>query len=206
MTTVGRWSPSKIRDRIIDGTWVSETRYAMELITPTSITVVGSGSSASVVGLGSVDFSAVTSLSLNGVFSAEYDNYMISMRGVVSSGDLGIQMRMRLSGTDATGTNYTHQRLLAQSTTVSGVRSTSQTAAIVGLWSATLRNGDTAFVYGPNLAQPTAFRGVNAGTASSASIFDYASTHSLSTAYDGCTLFVGANNMTGNVAVYGLRG
>ena len=186
---------------------VESRRFGFELVKPSSVVVTGSGSeSATVSALGSVEFSAATGLSLNDVFSSGYDNYMVVMSGTSSAGDLGIQLRYRASGTDASGSDYTHQRIVAQSTTISGARSSSQTAAIFGFWSPTLKNGDVAYIYGPALAQPTASRNVNVDTSGSATIIDYAATHSLSTAYDGFTMFVGANSITGRVAVYGMRG
>ena len=171
---------------------------------PTSVVVAGAGSSASIRAAGGVEFATATSLSLNGVFTSDYDDYMIVMSGTSSAGDLGIQLRYRASGTDASGSNYTHQRIVAQSTAISGQRSSSETAKIFGFWSPTLKNGDVAYIYGPALAQPTASRNVSLNTSSSASIIDYAATHSLSTSYDGFTMLVGANSISGRVAVYGM--
>ena len=176
----------------------------MVIMRPTSIVVAGAGSSASIRAAGGVEFASATSLSLNGVFTSDFDDYMIVMSGASSAGDLGIQLRYRASGTDASGSDYTHQRIVAQSTTISGARSSSQTAAIFGFWSPTLKNGDVAYIYGPALAQPTASRNVNVDTSGSATIIDYAATHSLSTAYDGFTMLVGANSITGQLTVYGL--
>lgn len=182
-----------------------QVRFALELVAPTSIVVAGSGSSASVVGLGSVDFASATSLSLNGVFSAEYDNYMISIRHLGTSTTSSLDARLRVSSVDAQ-TNYTYQYLIAQSTNVTGARST-YGYAVIGNASSTQRSGDTVFVYGPYLAQPTAFRNVSAGGRDNAYIGDWACTHSTASSYDGITLFAATSStLSGNVAVYGLRG
>lgn len=179
------------------------SKPGMVLIKPTSI--AHSGTSASIGANGQVTFTAVTSLSLNGVFSADFDNYVLAIRGTVSASTVTIRARMRASGTDATGTNYTDQGLDVDSTTVTGFRSSSQAQASVGPISATQRTGNFISVYGPFLAQPTAFRTVSASGQNSAQITDYASTHSLSTSYDGITLFPSSNNITGQVSVYGVR-
>lgn len=179
-----------------------QVRFALELVRPSSIAF--SGTSASIVGLGSVDFSAVTSLSLNGVFSAGYDNYMVVLRGA-DTANSNVAIRMRGSNTDATGTNYVYQQLFGNSTTVSGQRLTAQSSAWTGYLSSSQRSGNTVYIYGPNLAQPTAGRVVNVAGLNNAAIVDYAWTHSLSTAYDGFT-FLGLTSMSGSVAVYGLRG
>jgi hypothetical protein len=203
MTTIGRWSPSKVRNKIIDGSWVSETRYAMELVAPSSVTF--SGTSADIVGNGSVDFSAVSSLSLNGVFSADYDNYMIVLRQLGSL-QANMQIRLRASGTDATGSDYTRQYVFADGTSVSGARTSSSNLALLAGVDASLRTGNATYIYGPNLSQPTAARDVSARAYLEATILDYAWTHSLSTSYDGATFSPSSGNITGNVAVYGLRG
>jgi hypothetical protein len=172
-------------------------------MTPTSIVVAGSGSSASIRADGGVDFAAATSLSLNGVFTSEYDNYMISIRSVSVSGST-IDSRLRLAGTDSTS-GYTYQLLQASGTSISGARSGTYNFAPIGNTGPTQRNGDQCFVYGPALAQPTAFRNLSARGQSDAVIADWANTHSTSTAYDGISLFAGGagNNFTGMVTVYG---
>lgn len=206
MATIGRWSPSKVRDKIIDGTWVSETGYAVELMRPTTVVPAGTGSSATIVGLGSVDFSACTSLSLNNVFTNEFDNYMIVWRLTNSAGQINIGFRLRASGTDATGANYTSQFISANGTTASASRASNGTFADLSNSYATQRAGSTIFIHGPNLAQPTAMRNLSALDLSSALIVDYGATHSLAVAYDGFTWIAPSGTISGNVAVYGLRG
>lgn len=191
------------------GVVAASRRYALELVRPSSVVAAGSGSSASIVGLGSVDFSAVTSLSLNGVFSAEYDNYMIVCRGINTSASSGFDFRLRSGSTDENGSNYTIQRVDAQNTTIGAGRATISYARFFNL-DTTYRAGSVGFLYGPYLAQPTAGRTVSApGNAGTVWIRDWAVTHSLSTSYDGITFsdsFDGTSTASGNIAVYGLRG
>jgi hypothetical protein len=167
---------------------------------PTSI--AHSGTSASINADGGVDFTAVTELSLNGVFTSEMDNYLIVMSHIGSANE-NIPLRLRVSGVDASGSDYTRQALAAISTSVLGQRDTSQSAIVVGRVSAS-RGGEQIHVYGPSLAQPTAFRNVNVNGVSGAAIeADNAGTHSLSTAYDGFSFVLAADNMTGTVHVFG---
>jgi hypothetical protein len=169
---------------------------------PTSIAY--SGTSAGINADGGVDFSAVTSLSLNGVFTSAYDNYVVVIYHY-SSGNPGIDMRLRLSGTDANGANYTWQRISVENTTITGSRSTNDTLMKVGYSGSTARSGDNIHFYGPALAQPTATRNVNARGLSGASIGEMAGTHSLSTAYDGFTLLGdgGTVAISGSLHVFG---
>jgi hypothetical protein len=50
------------------------------LVSMTPSSIAHSGTSASINADGGVDFTAVTELSLNGVFTSDYDNYLIVMR------------------------------------------------------------------------------------------------------------------------------
>ena len=170
----------------------------LKLIVPSS--VAGSGVSLSGA---KVTFTAATSVSVNGCFSSTYDNYLIVIRNV-GTADTGIRYRMRLSGTDASGTDYAMQFLTASSTTVSGSRTTSQAQGFVAETSNGNYNGHHAYFYGPALAQPTALRSVSVVGLSGATIGDRAGTHSLSTAYDGFTLSVSSGNITGALTIYGL--
>lgn len=197
----GRWGPNEVMDRRLDGTW-AEVVDGMALIEPASI--VFSGTSAAIVGLGSVEFSAVTSLSLNGVFSSLFDNYMINIRHVLNTSSQSCTARLRASGSDAAGSNYVNQALQADGTSVVGSRSAGNTFFSIGNVSATQRSGDVIYLYGPNLTQPTAMLNVQAGGQNSAFIIDFASTHSLSASYDGITFIPAGGSITGRVAVYGM--
>lgn len=166
---------------------------------PTSIT--HSGTSASINSDGGVDFTAVTSLSLNGVFTSDYDNYVFYIN-LTATSDAQALMQFRASGADATGSNYTTQRLDADDTSVFGTRYTSRSDIQALQISSTTNNGYTVHLYGPALAQPTAFRSVSMRGTSSAYITDWVATHSLSTSYDGFTLS-GATAFSGTVHVFG---
>jgi hypothetical protein len=164
-----------------------------------------SGTSASINSDGGVDFSAVSSLSLNDVFTSDYDNYLLVMRHVGSSaGQDAVTMRLRAAGSDATAADYTGQSLFSSSTTVAAGRGTSLTGFFITNTDNTQRNGVQVHVYGPALAQPTATRSVTVESTSEAILNDYANTHSLSTSYDGFTLLVASpDTMTGNIHVFG---
>jgi hypothetical protein len=168
-------------------------------MTPTSI-AAGSGT-ATINADGGVDFSAVTSLSLNGVFTSDYDNYLIVMRHSSGADAASVTFRLRALGTDASAGNYTQQFIYASLTTLAGNRNTSQTSWRVFYSDDGLRSGNNVHLYGPNLAQPTAYRSIGVSGYQDAYIEDLAGTHSLSTAYDGCTFI--SSGITGNVHVFG---
>jgi hypothetical protein len=187
---------------------IPESLDGMVLMKPTSIASTGTGNSSSIGTNGSVTFDTCATLSLNGVFTADYDNYQIVIRHVGSSSGQSFDFRLRVSGTDASASNYTWQTLRGDGTTVDGVRSTSQSSYRVGSVDSNLRSGLSCFIYAPFIAQPTAFRSVGAESDTSsdnARIYDTGGTHSLSTAYDGFTIYPSAGSITGLIAVYGLE-
>jgi hypothetical protein len=143
-------------------------------------------------------------LSLNGVFTSDYDNYLIVARwDIAPLSDPAIRFRLRTGGSDDSGTNYSRQYFAVSGTSVSAERNTSQAQ---GTWSDTSEDnvsGSQLHVYGPYLAQPTAFRGVHVSGYTSGYFFDVANTHSLSTSYDSITFFTSSSTTTGNVHVFG---
>jgi hypothetical protein len=174
------------------------------LITPTSVAVTGAGSSASINAGGSVTFATAATLSLNGVFSSLYDNYIVDLRFVGSVNQQNLNIRLRLSGTDASGSNYTRQFLSTNGTSINAVRETNFTQASFSIVDSEQRSGLQGYIYGPSLAQPTAMRTVGVSGDGNARTWEEAITHSLSTAYDGFTLISAASNFTGLIKVYGL--
>lgn len=179
-------------------------KNGLHLITPTSIASTGTGNSSSINTNGSVTFSTCATLSLNGVFSADYDNYMIVARHSTTA-DYAWRIRFRASGTDnSTASSYVHQYWFGDSTTVSGDRTTAN-YAVFSARGNTQRAGVVGWVYGPFLAQPTAYRSVMADDYLNAALTDLAGTHNQSTSYDGITFIAAAGSFTGLVAVYGMR-
>lgn len=183
------------------GPW---TKPGMVLVKPLSIDY--SGTSASIGTNGQVTFSSISSLSLNGVFSSTFDNYTIVVRvtgGVGSAANIAV--RLRSNGTDDSSNNYVYQDLTASGTSVSAGRTTLNMAYLFDQYESQ-RAGATINVYGPALAQPTAFRSVTAEDLSSAYLRDRAATHSVSSFFDGITFVPNATGQTGALQVYGMRG
>ena len=204
----GKWSVMDVFEARIDNTWPAPTPYATNLITPTSIASTGTGNSSSIGANGSVTFSSCATLSLNGVFSSDYDNYMISIRHNASAAAT-VLMRLRASGTDNSSSVYTVQAVEAYDTTVAGRRDTAQTRFSLGPGASVERGGHDVWTYGPYLTQPTAIRNISTGPWSAGFpgyFIDNVGTHSESTAFDGLTLYPSTGTITGRVSVYGLGG
>ena len=190
-------------------------KNGLHLITPTSAALTAGGftpgdETFTINPNGSVRFSSINSpgaqtFAVDGVFSDQYDNYRIVVRGV-SQGNITVQMRLRASGVDdATASSYVSQRLQASGTTVSGSRSTSSLSS-VAFFSSSQRSGFVMDIYGPYLGQSTAWRTVTVSGSSDALIDDYAGTHNQSISYDGFKLMSSSpNNFSGVLCVYVMR-
>jgi hypothetical protein len=173
------------------------------VMTPSSIAY--SGTSASINADGSVTFSATTSLSLNGVFTSDYDNYMVTIRAT-GTNDTYVRCRLRASGVDESSASnyYVDQYLYALSTTVAASRTTTNGAQSF-YFSNAQRSGNTAYFFAPFLAQPTAVREVGAVGWQNATLQEFAWTHSLSNSYDGFTFYPNAGSLSGLLTVFGFN-
>lgn len=172
------------------------------LMTPTSVTT--SGGTANIVGNGQVTFSTVDSLSLNGVFTGDYYSYLILFDNTMSGTASQPLLRMRNAGTDAT-TNYTHQLLFANDTSVGAARQTIGAAILNDASSAGGSQLMAIALYKPHATSATAGRSVTHTNNSGSRIYDSGFTHTTAASYDSVTLYrTGSATLTGKVAVYGM--
>lgn len=180
------------------------TGPGMVLVSPSSITY--SGTSASIGANGFITVSNVTSLSINGVFTSTYDDYVIVTRATQNSSALLIDMKMRSAGTDATASDYNYQYILSYGTTKTASRSTSNSTMPIAYTDSVWVNGAWTYLSAPALPLETSFRFVSAGGNPSSNAFTYenAGFHDVKTSYDGCTLSNG-NGVTGTFGIYGIR-
>jgi hypothetical protein len=177
----------------------------LKLITPSSVSAGGSAS-ASVSATGKVTFSSVSNVdtvTINDCFVG-YDNYLVVWRGTLASGNPALSVQLTASGTPATASNYTYQRLMAGASSVSGARASAGQFHF-GQVGGGKYNGAHIYFYGPSLSQPTAARSVTAWGTDDARIDDSAGTHSLSTSYDGFIFWLGSGGSgEGALTIYGL--
>jgi hypothetical protein len=159
---------------------------------------------AGMVLLNTTSFSAVASQSINSVFSSTYDNYKIIFVGSAST-TISMQFRLRVSGVDASGSNYIRQRILGTSTTVSAARVTAN-AYLLG----DLEFDPTTQIFelsNPAKASKTGFitqaLSIQTSGGTQTDLILTAGQHDLSTAYDGFSLIPTSGTITGTVSVYG---
>jgi hypothetical protein len=147
-------------------------------------------------------FTTTPSLSLNSIFSATYTNYRVIINLTSAASDGGMRLRLRVGGTDATGSNYlTRNIYIDGNSTVSAAYST-QTSSFIGSADAAGNIIITDFL-NPYSTKFTYITGQNlSGTNSQMNGL----VHNLANSYDGFTLYnTGSVNMTGTVSVYGYQ-
>jgi hypothetical protein len=172
--------------------------FGLVLIKPS--TVVGGTDN----GKGTVSFSGVTSVSLNGVFSATYTNYRLIFDVVGASSSGGLQVRLRTSNADNSNANYQFNVLYGYNTTLGGSTATNQTSWSFGsLYTA--KQIRTFELFSPQAATTTTALSVVGMSADTTSLGTEILTHSFnaSTQFDSFTLYSTGANMTGTVSVYG---
>ena len=152
-------------------------------------------------------FSAATSVTADGIFTASFTNYLVIVEYQTSSTNAPYY-RLRVSGTSA-NTNYNFQSLDVSSTTVAGARSTAQ--AQIGVGNAT--NGAfsayaTSFISRPALAEATTFMNQSSSAYGGYTVPElrmFFGNHSTATAYDGLEIaMAGGQTMTGAYTVFGI--
>ena len=172
------------------------------LATPSSVSYTGT--SATINANGAVDFSGITGLTLNGVFTSTYDNYRIVMSSKASSGNnIAVWARVASGGTTDGSNNYYTEVIDIGGTTLGSRKDTSTVWTLFGA-SHTELNGITAHMYKPAIAAPTSFRLVHTSSYLGATINESAGVHNVSTSYDGFAIYpAGGPTLSGTIAIYG---
>ena len=177
------------------------SRAGLAKVIPSSV-AVGSGT-GSADSLGNVTFTTVSSVSLNGIFTSAYDNYLIILHTTATSSGR-CDMRLRTSSTDATGGNYSWSGQYNASTanTYSGENggTTATAGGITGL--ETTQGSLRLSIFKPFLAEYTQWESAgHDGTYRRV----YGGIHNLNTSYDGFTIYntTAGATITGKVRVYG---
>jgi hypothetical protein len=157
--------------------------------------------------INTTSFSGVASQSVNDVFSADYDNYMIAFN-ITPNSSLTITMRMRVGGTDNSTTNYHYARQSIFSNGTSAITNgESQTSFDVSGTGVTRVNSNM-FIQNPFLTDYTTFVTNNVTRAASTpftAIRPFAGLFNATTSFTGFTVIASTSNITGSISVYGVN-
>ena len=178
-----------------------------------SVTVVKIGTNAwmaqgqgspGLVHIASSTFSAVSSFSINNCFTSTYDNYRI-VGEFTGNTALGLNGRLRLAGSDASGSNYDVNDLTMGASTVVDTQTNNTTSVNVGAGNTGRRSGFVLDVFSPAIAQETTFIGLRSYPLDDIRGNVQFANHNLATAYDGITVFPNTGNVSGTIRIYGYR-
>jgi hypothetical protein len=145
-------------------------------------------------------FSAVASVTADGVFTSSYTNYVFMFNWTTSTTNFPA-LKLRASGTSAS-TNYTSQQMQGFVSTVSTTARTAQTSFDFAYYGNGTKEAAVVNIMGPQLAQATQFI-VGGGGLGGALVQNIYGLHTTATAYDGIEILVPTGTMTGTYAIYG---
>jgi hypothetical protein len=190
---------------IYDGTaWISIVATsgvpAMGVVIPTSV----AGSGVSLSSVGTVTFSTASAVSINGCFSALYQNYKIEI-SITSSNQVALLYRFRTAGSDNITANYGNQAFVADSTSVGAARTTTQTQGDLGQMCLSDLSFFDITIYSPFETAKTGMLVQNGSMVGEAYMRNQVNTMKTSTSFDGITLFPTTGTITGTARVYGYR-
>lgn len=154
-------------------------------------------------------FSAVSSVSIDNCFSADYSQYRIILDSSFSTATGPLKARLRASGSDNSTSNYREQFVNASSTTISALRRTAQTYWFnFPMHGRTNKSMSVSEVFNPFEATPTsAFKwdGERYADASNTTTQIAIYGFDASDSFDGFSLIPDTGTMTGTVYVYGYK-
>lgn len=149
----------------------------------------------------------VSSLSIDGCFSAGYDHYLVMRNFLGSVAGTNVDVRLRVGGVDASGADYRYQYLFPSGAGVSGARATGQTLFTSALGYAEAASNGFAALYLSNPFQAvrtTGWTNCSYNMTGNIDMFSFVREHDATTSYDGFTVIPASGTITGSIYVYGL--
>jgi len=155
-------------------------------------------------------FTTSSNINVNSCFSATYQNYLIQIIVSNTSAASDAFLRLRASGTDASGNDYKWASLFNHSVTSTPNGASSNSASAFSDYFIGYDSGGkvamTATMFRPFEATSTFITSQSVSSPLNSSSYNYARTgvHSLTNSYDGFSLTVNSGTITGNLRVFGL--
>jgi hypothetical protein len=155
--------------------------------------------------ISTTSFSAVASQSINDVFSATYDNYLIYFQGTGTTTNASLRLRMRVAGADNTSSEYSFATRYVDAGSSTGV---------------TVSSGTTSLYLGDIYTRPcftniaisnTFLTDYTVYNSNSFNLFSTATSNTsivgggaltVTTSYTGFTIFPASGTITGSVSVF----
>jgi hypothetical protein len=193
------WAVPTSTDLVKDGATAIETLG--DAIDASMNTALGT-KKAGMVLLNTTSFSAVSSQSINDVFSTTYDDYRIIIVASSATAGTDLTLRVRVSGSDLSTGTYTYNRIIGDGGTLNSARSSAQTSIRCGNTTLSEETSYIIDVVNPFLTKRTVFTINNSNQGGGAAQDMTAAVVTNATSYTGFTILAG-NNLTGRLSVYG---
>jgi hypothetical protein len=150
-------------------------------------------------------FSAVSSQSVNNVFTSAYANYKIDLTITAKSANSAVDLRYRAGGVDNSTSNYYYGATVARSTSSIDANGGNGISSFVMLYSNVSQCGGTYQIYSPQLANNTlaTYQGMG-GDVSTYFSFTGACQFIANTVFDGFSVSAASGTITGTIRVYGI--
>lgn len=189
--------------------WISFGNSAMDVITPTSVSAGGFGQIANIIN-GSVFYDTVSTLSVNGCFSAVYSNYYIvnSCTLSVNASDTVI-FRFRTNTVDNNSAVYAWQLLDVTAAVATASRVLLQTSIpTFSSVAASIPSLTTATISNPFATSPTTLQANTASSLATAQGRMGWGTFNAPASFDGFTITptTGTSRLSGKLTIYGMKG
>jgi hypothetical protein len=155
--------------------------------------------------INTTSFSGVSSQSVNDVFSATYDRYLLVVSQTKATTTGSMYLRLRVSGTDATGTDYKYHFSYGESLsgTYSGIAANTDTGLRLTVDNSTTDiQSANVTLFNPFAAAKTSILGTTMNFAGSTAGGQFAGGHNLTTSYTGFTIYNSGGTMTGSINLY----
>ena len=151
--------------------------------------------------INTTSFSGVASQSINSVFSATYEFYMIQMKVVCTLNTQNFLWRWRAAGSDITAINYYNARM---QTTTGGVVSGGGAGAANSAQLNQIATGMGFYSIFAGHTQTEPRLNGNSYNSELSGLTTFASGYRATQAVDGFSIFAGGGNISGTISVYGL--
>ena len=171
---------------------------ALTLVTATS--TANTGGTVTTSG-GRVTVAGSSSVSLNGVFTSTYHNYLILVDTLeAAAGPNNVSLRLRAAGSDTTSNTYYAGQIYGTYVGATGGESNNGVAGFkIGAISTDKQQMAKIEVFSPQAATITTIHSLAVAYDAQS---NYAGYQDGATQYDGFTLFISGSNFSGNITVY----
>lgn len=156
------------------------------------------GTTPGLVYITSATISAASSINVNNCFTSTYTNYRI-IYNFVGSTDIELEMRLRVGGTDYSGTDYTDYGYFMGAGGAGNLQHVNTTRFVIGYPSVSEPVCGSMDVFSPQVATKTQFNNMSGIRLS---LYENGRLNT-TTQYDGFSMIASTGNLTGGIKVYG---